>query len=101
MRKSKNPLPTDFSAMIGRRMRWLRELNDLTLAEVEERSGVTAKTLQRYERGGLDISTNAIQAVAEALNTRPSVLCGSLEGFCEAVSVAFVFIEQKNGASNI
>lgn len=93
MRHTKNPLPNNFSALVGRRIRWLRELHDLTLADMEKRCGVTGKTIQRYERGGLDVSVNAIEAIASSFGIPPTLLCGPVEDFAEKIRARVALAE--------
>lgn len=75
----------DFSRKIGRRIRWIREIQDLSLTDVQKRSGVMAKTLQRYERGGISIPANQIEHIADALNVSPTRLCGPIDDFSQLV----------------
>lgn len=75
----------EFSRKIGQRIRWLREIQDLTMNEVQKRCGIQAKTLARYERGGIPISANVIEQVAIVLNVSPTRLCGPIDDFSQLV----------------
>lgn len=75
----------DFSRKIGQRIRWLREIQDLSTGEIQKRCGIQAKTLARYERGGISISANAIEQLAIALNVSPTRLCGPVDDFSQLV----------------
>ncbi len=86
----------EFSRKIGRRLRWIREIQDLTLAEIQKRSGVQAKTLQRYERGGISIPANQIEQIAAALNVSPTRLCGPLADFAWLVQEQVAQLEAPN-----
>jgi transcriptional regulator with XRE-family HTH domain len=75
----------DFSRKIGQRIRWIREIQDLTMGEIQNRCGIQAKTLARYERGVISISANAIEQLAGALNVSPTRLCGPVDDFSQLV----------------
>lgn len=85
MRHTKNPLGTAYSDLLGRRLRQVRQLKDITLDEAEKLSGVTNKTIQRYERGGLDVSANALQALATAYGVDVKDLCGHAIGYADMI----------------
>lgn len=86
----------EFSKRIGRRLRWLRQIQDLTLDEMEVRSKVTGKTIQRYERGGISIPLDAVEALAGALNVSPTRLCGPMADFAWLVQEQVAQIESPN-----
>lgn len=83
----------EFSQKIGRRIRWLREIQDLSQSEIQRRSGVGHKTLARYERGGISIPANQIEQLAIALNVSPTRLCGQLTDFAWLVQEQVAMIE--------
>lgn len=93
--------PGQFASKIGRRIRWIREIQDVSLNQLADRTQMTAQTLARYERGGtavggLDIPTNAIEAIATALNVSPTRLCGPLNDFAWLVQEQVAQIEAPN-----
>lgn len=90
----------DFSRKIGQRIRWLREIQDLSMAEIQKRCGVQAKTLARYERGGISISANAIEQLAVALNVTPTRLCGPVDDFSQLVREQVGAIEAPLDSAN-
>mgnify|MGYP002399828645 CR=1 FL=1 len=55
-------------AMIGRRIRVLRALRGLTLAEVASQLGVSSQQLQKYETGVNRVSAGRLYELAELLD---------------------------------
>lgn len=70
-----------FSKTIGRRIRWIRQIQGRTLEEMESQANLGGKTMARYETGGISIPADAIEAMASALNVSPNRLCGPLADF--------------------
>ncbi len=62
----------DILAGVGRRMELRRKELGLTLADVAERVGVAASTIQRYERAEFDdMKRPMVEAIARALAVQP------------------------------
>ena len=83
--RTPGPVGGAYSRKIGKRIRWLRAIQDLTLVDIQKRCGIQAKTLARYECGGLSIPSNAIERLAGALNICPMRLCGPVDDFSRLV----------------
>jgi transcriptional regulator with XRE-family HTH domain len=58
---------------LGRRIRWLRLEDNLTLVQLEERCGVPRSTISRIERGGWPMTDDLI-ALCEAFGLTPNDL---------------------------
>jgi XRE family aerobic/anaerobic benzoate catabolism transcriptional regulator len=67
-------VPEDILAALGRRARAQRISRHLTLREVAERSGVSARFLVQLEAGTGNISVRRLADVAAALDTTPAAL---------------------------
>ena len=61
-------------ATLGRRARALRTAKQLTLREVAERSGLSARFLVQIESGEANVSVRKLAALARALGTTPADL---------------------------
>lgn len=61
---------------IGDRIKQLRELQGLTLEQVGDSIGVNKATVQRYEKGTIDIKRTVAMKLAKILNTNPSYILG-------------------------
>ncbi len=65
---------------LGRRARELRAARGLTLRDVSERSGLSARFLVQVEAGEGNISVRRLAALARALNTTVSALVDEVNG---------------------
>ena len=65
---------TDFSHILGRRLRHLRRLRGLTQATLAERSGISLEHCNKVERGAAAPSLAVIEAFCLALEVDPAVL---------------------------
>lgn len=63
-------------ALRADRLKDLRELRELTQEELADRSGVTLRSIQRYEAGENPKSVQIIQQLAQALDTTTLFLTG-------------------------
>ena len=61
---------------LGKRLKQLRELRNLTLDDVGFYVGVNKATVQRYESGNIDIKRNIALKLSEVLKTTPSYIMG-------------------------
>lgn len=86
----------EFSRKVGRRIRWIREIQSLSLTDIQKRCGVQGKTLARYETGGISIPANQIEQIASALNISATRLCGPLADFAWFVQEQVAQIEAPN-----
>jgi transcriptional regulator with XRE-family HTH domain len=67
--------PEDFSkvdAMVGARVRLLREKRKMSQTALGEQIGVSFQQVQKYERGANRISASALFQIARALDVMPS-----------------------------
>jgi transcriptional regulator with XRE-family HTH domain len=68
-------IPEDFSkvdAMVGARVRMLRERRKMSQTALGEQIGVSFQQVQKYERGANRISASALFQIARALDVMPS-----------------------------
>lgn len=75
-------------AAVGTEIRRRRKGLGLTLAELAERSGLTANYIGTIEAGQRDPSTNTLLALAKALGCPPGDLLGVQDMSTEAVELA-------------
>ena len=62
---------------IGNRIKYARELRNVTLDYVAQKVGVTKSTVQRYENGKINsIKIPVVESIAIALNVNPSWIVG-------------------------
>ena len=61
---------------IGKNLKQLRELKELTLEEVGNYIGVKKATVQRYESGEIDIKRTIAIKLAEILGVTPAEIMG-------------------------
>lgn len=60
------------------RFKELRESRDLTLEQLEERSGVSASTISRLENGKMKITAEYLQKLADVLGYHPAEFIADL-----------------------
>lgn len=63
-------------AEIGTRIKEYREVNNLTLSDLETMTGVPAQTLNRYELGQRSPKSELVAHIAEKMNVNPLWLFG-------------------------
>lgn len=63
-------------AVIGTRIKEYREVNNLTLSDLETMTGVPAQTLNRYELGQRSPKSDLVTQIAERMNVNPLWLFG-------------------------
>lgn len=63
--------PADIDIHVGRRVRALRLLRDLSQEALAEKVGLTFQQIQKYEKGINRISASRLQQFADALNVKP------------------------------
>lgn len=64
--------------MFGQRLRGLRQEQGLTLAQLAERTGLTASNINKYEHGErANPSIETVMRLASALDTTPGYLLGN------------------------
>ncbi|MBL6957348.1 MAG: helix-turn-helix transcriptional regulator [Rhodospirillales bacterium] len=79
MRKKQPPDPIDIS--IGDRLRQRRRRMSLSQQELSDRSGVTVRTLNRYENGNRGIAASDLYRLCQALEISvPSLFVGFEDG---------------------
>ena len=62
---------------IGNRIKYARDLRDVTLDDIAKRVGVAKSTIQRYETGKITtIKIPVVESIAIALNVNPSWIVG-------------------------
>lgn len=64
---------------IAERLKGLREVLDLTIDDVAQKTGVTAESIQKFESGESDIPMSFICDVAQAYNIEPSAIISGEE----------------------
>ena len=60
------PIPT--SRMVGKRVKWLRKLRDLSQTELGRLVGLDQSVISRIEKGDRDVSFGEAKRLARALN---------------------------------
>ena len=63
-------------AEIGYRIKEYREINNLTLSDMEAKTGIPSQTLNRYELGQRMPKSDTVTQIAEKLNINPLWLFG-------------------------
>lgn len=62
---------------IGNRIKYARNLRDVTLDEIAKKVGVAKSTVQRYENGKIEsIKLPVVESIAIALNVNPAWIVG-------------------------
>lgn len=65
------------NAEIGNRIKYARDLRDVTLDDIAKKVGVAKSTIQRYETGKITtIKIPVVESIAIALNVNPSWIVG-------------------------
>lgn len=65
---------------IGNRIKYARNLRDVTLDDIAKKVGVAKSTIQRYENGKINtIKIPVVESIALALNVNPSWIIGKSE----------------------
>lgn len=65
------------NAEIGNRIKYARDLRDVTLDDIAKKVGVAKSTIQRYEAGKITtIKIPVVESIAIALNVNPSWIVG-------------------------
>lgn len=65
---------------IGNRIKYARNLRDVTLDDIAKKVGVAKSTIQRYENGKINtIKIPVVESIALALNVNPSWIVGKSE----------------------
>ena len=70
---------TNYSAIVGRVLVWLRELDGKNQAAVATDVGVTQATWSRIERGESGLTVEQLASAAEVLNTTPGSILGKAD----------------------
>ena len=63
-----------FKVLFGRRLRFLRQLESLTQAELAEKAGISLEHVNKIERGAAAPSMASVLVLAQALETEPANL---------------------------
>ena len=79
-RKPRSRAPSDTDKAVGERVRELRTLNNMTLAELGSALGISHQQLQKYETGTNRLSAGMLAALADALRVEISDLFAREEG---------------------
>ena len=58
----------DTKALIGKRMRSLRRLNDLSQEQLGEKANISTKYVSEVERGNANITVDILEKISTALN---------------------------------
>ncbi len=58
----------ELDKIIGKRIRYLRQISGLTQAELALKLNISPQQLQKYEKGSNKISASRLEALAEILN---------------------------------
>ena len=69
-------------AVLGERIRYLRELRQLKQEQLAERVGVTKQTVSNWENGNMMPSVDAFLRVTEFFHTTPNYLLGYDDRTC-------------------
>lgn len=65
---------------IGNRIKYVRDLREVTLDDIASKVGVAKSTIQRYESGKIQtLKIPVLQSIAYSLNVNPSWLIGNSE----------------------
>jgi transcriptional regulator with XRE-family HTH domain len=67
-------------ALLGARLRDIRQLRSMSLQELARRSGVTFQQIQKYERGTNRVAATMLLRIATALDVAPELLLTGLSG---------------------
>ena len=68
------------NAEIGNRIKYARDLRDVTLEDIAKKVGVAKSTIQRYETGKIaTIKIPVVESIAIALNVNPAWIVGKSE----------------------
>lgn len=68
------------NAEIGNRIKYARDLRDVTLDDIAKKVGVAKSTIQRYEAGKITtIKIPVVESIAIALNVNPAWIVGKSE----------------------
>lgn len=68
------------NAEIGNRIKYARDLRDVTLDDIAKKVGVAKSTIQRYETGKITtIKIPVVESIAIALNVNPAWIVGKSE----------------------
>lgn len=71
---------------IGKRIKYARDLKDVTLEEIAKKVGVAKSTIQRYETGKItNIKLPVIESIAKALNVNPAWIIGKSNDMSEPI----------------
>lgn len=68
---------------IGKRIRTLRQNRNLTLRELDKRTGIKYSYIQQLETGKLDPNLRHLEKIADALNVYVSAFFGDLQDVAE------------------
>lgn len=79
-RKPKSRAPSSIDKAVGERVRELRTLNNMTLAELGSELGISHQQLQKYETGTNRLSAGMLAAVADSLRVEISDFFAREEG---------------------
>jgi XRE family aerobic/anaerobic benzoate catabolism transcriptional regulator len=77
-------------AALGRRIRALRTARALTLKQLAERAGLSARFLVQLESGTANVSVRKLAALAKALGTTPAELLSGPEATAPAPVIALL-----------
>lgn len=65
------------NAEIGNRIKFARDLRDMTLDDIAKKVGITKSTVQRYETGKIStIKIPVVESIAIAMNVNPAWIVG-------------------------
>jgi transcriptional regulator with XRE-family HTH domain len=70
MTTGKKSTPVD--AYVGSRIRWRRNMLDMSQTELGHRIGVTFQQVQKYEKGVNRVGASRLQQIADVMETTPN-----------------------------
>lgn len=73
-------MATDICIRLGKRIRELRKARGWRQIDLAEHSGLGKNHISELERGQREIGLRTLEAVAHALNTRPSEILRAIGG---------------------
>lgn len=100
------------SAEIGAAIRQIRQGKKMSLVQVAEALGRTARTIQKYESGEIELTVFSLEQIAAVLDVRPWELLGYqvgknlpntfeiwTTGFAEGFKGGVAFAENRKGVN--
>ena len=82
--------------MLGDKIRWYRELNNMTQSEIADALGVKGTTISKYEAGVLEPNVESLKKLAEIFNVSVDELIKEDDFDISKINILEVLREQKN-----